>query len=1032
MTVMFCDVVDSTSLAEELDPEDFREVLTGYQFACASAIERFKGYAAQWIGDGVLAYFGYPRAHEDDAQRAVHASLGILEEVVALNERLQGSFGVSVQVRVGLHSGIVIAGEMGAGATREPLAIAGETPHIAARLQTLAQPGTVVLTDATRDLTADRFETESLGMQSLRGISRPIAVHRLVGLTSEAPRLQSSRGRAETPLIDRTEELMRLVEAWRQAASGHGAIAHVIGEAGIGKSRLVRTLRAEVTGEAAAQHILQCSPHYASTALYPVIRFLEQLTGVDRTQTAASQLEALERSVADSGLDRPDAVPLLADLLSIPGGSEATQGLRPRDARNASLQILEALLVGEAARQPLLLVTEDLHWADPTTVELLERIVTNVASVPVLCILTFRDEFEPPWTRWQHVLKIDLGPLASEDVREMVSAASPTALDAEALGRVEAAADGVPLFVEEMVKVLVAGGETDGPAQLGADVVVPATLHGLLAERLDRLPELAGVIDVAAVLGREFERGLLQALSPPDASGFRSAVAQLAAEDVLRPVEGSRSRLEFKHALLQEAAYDRLLRRRRRDLHGRVAEMLVARRPAALESEPERIAHHWSSAGQPAKALSYWELAGQRALKRAAFLEAAEHFRRGLEALDAARPAPDADLERGDILTHLGAALQAGRTPAASVDVIYAKAREAVLHAGRRERLIPVIRGQYLFHLTRAEYPAALEFAEEMLAMGQTATRAPWLAEGHFYLGFAHMLTGDLERAREDFEDAIHRYDSSEGPRDQIYESQSDPGVGALAYLAGLLWNQGYAQEALEKSELSLELAERVGGPVTLAQAWGMHCAVLLLRGRWAEFDQWVEKARTHSVERNIGYWSTVCSLWSAWRQGHGGELQTGTALLRKHLDAYLDSGGRVGLPHFQALLAELHLAAGDRRRALDALRVGQEHIDSVGERFYEPELQWLMARVLMSGDSPDPAAATATYERALQAATAQQAKLLELRAATGLLLHQRRIGDAPTATARVESLCHWFAPDSEVPDVLRAKTLLVEEAKRR
>jgi predicted ATPase len=294
------------------------------------------------------------------------------------------------------------------------------------------------------------------------------------------------------------------------------------------------------------------------------------------------------------------------------------------------------------------------------------------------------------------------------------------------------------------------------------------------------------------------------------------------------------------------------------------------------------------------------------------------------------------------------------------------------------------------------------------------------------------MLTGNLERAREDFEGAIDRYDASERPPDQIYEAQSDPGVGALAYLAGVLWNQGHAREALEKSELSLELAERVGGPVTLAQAWGMHCAVLLLRGRWAEFDEWVEKARTHSVERNIGYWSTVCSLWSAWRQGHGGELQTGIVLLRKHLDAYLDSGGRVGLPHFQALLAELHLAAGDRRRALDALHVGQEHIDAVGERFYEPELQWLMARVLMAGDSPDPAAATATYERAIEAANAQQAKLLELRAATGLLLHQRRIGDVPTATARVESLCHWFAPDSEVPDVLRAKTLLVEEAERR
>ncbi len=1026
MTVMFCDVVDSTSLSESLDPEDFREVLTGYQAAAARAIERFKGYAAQWIGDGVLAYFGYPRAHEDDAKRAVYASLGILEEVAALNERLLELFGVSVQVRVGLHSGIVVAGEMGAGATREPLAIAGETPHIAARLQALARPGSVVLTDATRELVSEDFEIELLGMKALKGISRPIAVHHVVRARRE--RRIEPGPRAATPLVDRHTELARLAEAWEQARRGHGVIVHLAGEAGIGKSRLVRALREEVKGQVVARHILQCSPHYSSTALYPAIRLLEQLTGCDRTQPPERQLEAVERTVVGAGLDPREATPLLADLLSIPGGADATRTMMPRDARNATLQILEALLVGDAAGHPQLFVVEDLHWADPTTVELLERIVAKVASLPVACIVTCRNEFEPPWTQWQPVVKIDLGPLATEDVRELASVVSPTELGTDVLSRVEAAADGVPLFVEEVIKVLADEGGADTEGQHPAETVVPPTLQGLLAERLDRLPELAGVIDVAAVLGREFERGLLQALSPADAPGFSSAVAQLAAEDVLRPVEGSRSRLEFKHALLHEAAYDRLLRRRRRDLHGRVAELLVARSPSAWGSESERIAHHWSSAGQPAKALGYWELAGQRALKRAAFLEAAEHFRRGLEALDAARPEPDGDLERGDLLTHLGAALQAGRTPAASVDVIYAKARHAYARAGKRERLVPVIRGQYLFHLTRAEFEAARELADEMLAMGENGGRPVWLAEGHFYLGFARMLTGDLERARVDFEDAIGRYQPPERP-DHLYEAQSDPGVGALAYLATLLWNQGYARDALEKSEESLELAARVGGPVTLAQAWGMRCGLLLVQGKQVEFSEWLEKARAHSVERNIGYWSTVCSLWSAWMQGRTGELPTATTLLRKHLDAYVDSGGRVGIPHFQALLAELNLAAGERQRALDSLRAGQEHIDAAGERYYEPELQWLTARALMAGDAPDPVAATAAYERAIAAANRQSAKLLELRAATGLLLHQRRIGDAAGATARVESLCGWFDAESEIPDVLRARALLERDA---
>jgi class 3 adenylate cyclase/tetratricopeptide (TPR) repeat protein len=1027
ITVMFCDIVDSTPLAESLDPEDFRDVLTDYQGACARAIERFNGYAAQWQGDGVVAYFGYPRAHEDDAQRAVHASLQILDELVALNRRLCDLFDVTVQVRVGLHSGIVVAGEMGAGATREPLGIAGETPHIAARLQTLAGPGSVVLTDATRELLGEGFRTEPLGMKTLKGISRPIAVYRIAGPADGMPRREPLENRSYTPLIDRVSSLLQLTEAWRRASAGNGTIVHITGEAGIGKSRLVRALRERAGTEAAAVHTLRCSPHHASTALYPAIRFLEQLIGLSAAQSPEDQLGAIERSVVAAELDPLTAVPLLADLLSIPGAQSA-RSMPPRDVRNATLHILEAVLVRDAARHPLMFVLEDLHWADPTTMMLLERIVAHIESIPVASIFTFRGEFEPPWTPWQTVSKIEVGPLAPEDVRAMASAASSNALGADALRRVEAAADGVPLFVEEMVKALPSGAEREQPERGRGDSTVPATLQGLLAERLDRLPALAGVIDLAAVLGREFERDLLQALSPPEDPGFRSSLPELEAEDVLRPVEGSPSRLEFKHALLQEAAYDRLLRRRRRDLHERVAELLAERSAPAWESEPERIAYHWSCARQPAKALTYWELAGRRALKHAAFLEAAEHFRRSLEALDEARPGAEGDLQRGELLTQLGAALQAGRTPAAGVQEIYANARSAWERAGRRERLVPVIRGQFLFHLARARYADALPLAEEILAMGQQSARPVWLAEGHFDLGFVRMLRGELDRARPDFEAAIGCYREPDRS-DQIYESHSDPGVGALAYLASMLWNQGHARQALEKSDRSLELAPRVGGPVVLAQAWGMRCGLLLVQGKWVELSRWLEKARTHCVERNIGYWSTVCSLWSAWLQGHAGEPHAGITVLQKHLDAYLGSAGRVGLPHFQALLADLYLLADDRQRALEALRVGQEHIETTGERYYEPELQWLMGRALIAKPARDPAGAAAAYERAAQAADRQDAKLLQLRALTALAKLQRRIGADCTALARVESLCRWFATDSEVPDVVAARALVSEAA---
>jgi class 3 adenylate cyclase/tetratricopeptide (TPR) repeat protein len=1028
ITVMFCDIVDSTSLAEMFDPEDFREVLTSFQTGCANAIERFQGYVGQWVGDGVLAYFGYPRAHEDDAQRAVHAALGILDEVAALNESLRESLHTPLQVRLGLHTGMVVAGEMGAGQTREPLAIVGETPHIAARLQSLAQPGSVALTEATRELIAEHFDTEPLGMTSLKGISRPVAVHRVLRHVAGASQPDLFGGHGDIPLIDRYEVIAQLTQAWARAARGQTAVVHIRGEAGIGKSRVVRALRERVRAEGAAERVLQCSPHHSGTALYPLIRFVAQALDLDRTGEPERQLEALRQVVAQAGLSPPEAVPLLADLLSIPLGGEAELTMMPRDARNATLQLLERLVVGDADGHALLLVVEDLHWADPTTLDLLERIVADLAGSPVACVFTFRGEFEPSWAYAPEVAEIDLGPLDSGEVRAMAVAASPTSLDAAALRQVESAADGVPLFVEEMVKVLASGEESRSEGQQTRAGVVPATLQGLLAERLDRLPELGGVIDVAAVLGRDFERGLLEALSPRSGPEFRSALAQLTAEDVLRPVEGSRARLEFKHALLQEAAYERLLRGRRRALHGRVAELLAARTRSAWEPDPERIAHHWSSAGEPAKAMAYWELAGRRALKGAAFVEAAEHFRRALEALDVVRPGPEGDLDRGDLLTDIGASLQAGRTPAADVDEMFTRARAAYGRAGQPERLIHLIRGEWVFHLSRAQYPQAAALGEEMLELGEQIGQPGCLAHGHLYLGIAHMYMGDLDRARAELEDAYLRHAPPE-LRDHIYSAQGDTGVAALSYGALVLFNQGYVRESEAQSEDSLELAAEVGGPVTLTQTWGMRAGLLLTKGELGPLGPWLQKARAQSGELNNGYWRIVCSMWSAWLLGRTGNLELGIARMQEELVAYFASGSRLAVPTFYVLLADLRLAAGDKVRALTALRAGQEHIEATGERMPEPELQMSLGRALMAGEDPDPAAAAAAYGRAVDVARGQRARLLELRAATYLTLHQRRTGEARTALARVESLCKWFGEESQVPEVVRARALLADRA---
>jgi len=1022
MTVMFCDVVDSTSVAELLDPEDFREVLSGYQNVCASSIERYNGFAAQWVGDGVLAYFGYPRAHEDDPLRAVHAGLRILDGVRTLNEQLREAWGVSLQVRIGIHSGTVVAGEMGAGAVRDPLAIVGETPHIASRLQSLAPPGSIVVSDVTRGLLKSSFETEPLGPKALKGISREIPVHRVLGFVAASPELAQAIG-VRTPMVDRDHERVRLAEAWEQAKQGRGVVAHIAGEAGIGKTRLVRSLRQDLA-EPQDERLLQCSAHHSGTVLYPVARFFDQRMELESIDTPEERRAALEQAVMNVGLAPGDVVPLLADLTQIPVEARGPQPLLARDARNAMLQAIAAMLLGRGDQHPLLLVIEDLHWADPTTVELMERIVARVPELPVACVVTHRSDFEPPWAQWQSVVEIDLGPLEDEHVREMAEAASPTELDDESLRRVQAAADGVPLFVEEMVKVLDIREETPERARVRRGSV-PPTLQGLLTERLDRLPELTDLIDRAAVLGREFDRRLLATLVEMGADEFRKAIAQLISQDVLRVVEGYRSRLEFAHGLLHEAAYERMLRPRRRELHSRVAEILLTQSPLSSEAAPQLIAFHWTAAGMPAKALPHWKLAASRAIGRAAYLEAVEHLRQALHTLDEVHPAPEADEERAALLADLGRALQAGRTPAADVDDIYRSARAACERSGRRDQLVAVLEGQCRHHLIRAEYPLALERARELLEMGEDPTGPNCLADGHMSAGLTAMYTGDLQQARLHLQAVCDRVPTPSRPDPRTEDLGFVTGANAPAYLAVVLWNQGHVREALERSDESLVAAEETGSPLTRAAAWGMRTGLLMSQGRVVEFGEWVQRSRIHAVERNIGYWSLVCSLWTAWAEARSGRSSAGIARLRELIDEYISSGGRLGLPHFLGLMADVRVAAGDGDAAVEALRSGAEHIDATGERYYEPELYWAMARALMHCRRPDPDAATAAYERAVGAARKQDAKLLELRALNGLVLHELKFGEGGAALARVHELCDWFDEDLSVPDLTRARELL-------
>jgi tetratricopeptide (TPR) repeat protein len=453
--------------------------------------------------------------------------------------------------------------------------------------------------------------------------------------------------------------------------------------------------------------------------------------------------------------------------------------------------------------------------------------------------------------------------------------------------------------------------------------------------------------------------------------------------------------------------------------------------PATVEREPEVVAHHWSCAEEPAQAVGFWHAAGTRALERAAYLEAAEHFRRGLEALDATAPQAADGLEHLDFLTHIGASLQAGSGYAtAGVDETYIRARRACQRMRCDDRLVPVIRGQWMLHLLRGEYATALELADEMLALGERDDPVA-VGEGHLDRGLVHMYLGNFDEARVHLEGAFELYLPPD-PSDRVYESLGDAAVGALAYLAVVLWNLGYADESLERSDLSLEYAERMGGPVTRAQAWGMRSILHLSRVEPAELGQWIAKTYAHSVDHDLGYWRPMSSLLSGWIQGRAGALEHGLGRVQESLDAYLASGARLGLPHFHILYADLRRAAGDRQGALDLLRDAEEYIEATGERFSESELFRFKGRLLMMGERPDPHGATAAFERAVAAANEQNAKLLELQAATRLAEHKASIGEPTTVLERIEELCDWFGPASQLRDITRARALLRSETMAR
>jgi class 3 adenylate cyclase len=725
LTIMFCDLVGSTALSTRFDPEDMQEIVGAYDRCCADLIVKAGGFVARYMGDGVLVYFGYPQAHEHDAERAVRAGLALVEAV----PKLKTTAGAPLQVRVGIATGIVVVGDLIEAETTQEHEVVGETPNLAARLQALAEPGTVVISSSTHRLTGGLFHYRDLGPVALKGFAETVPVWQALGASAAESRFEALRASA-TPLVGRGEEIDLLLRRWEQAKSGEGAVVLLSGEPGIGKSRIAETILERLSGEPHTRLRLFCSPHHQDTALYPSITQLERAAGFRRDDTDEQRLTKLEAVLALAANDLGEAVPLLAGLLSIPTGDRYPElDFTPQKRREQTLRSLVAQVEGLAARQPVLLVVEDAHWADPTSLELFDLIVERASRLPLLAIVTFRPEFMPPWVGRPQVTLISLNRLPRRLRAEMIAhLTGGKVLPQEIADQITDRTDGVPLFIEELTKAVVESGllvETGdqyvatGPVTA---LAIPTSLQESLLARLDRLAPTSDVAQIAAALGRQFSHELISAVAAMPRQQLDDALAQLVnAELIFRRGTPPDAEYTFKHALVQDTAYGTLLRSRRQQIHARIAATLEDQFPDVVVAQPALLARHCAEAGLAETAVVFWLKAGEQALARSATTEAAAQLRKGLDALDGLPDGPGRRQQELDLQLALGHALMATKGHSApEVGESFARARVLAEQIDRPEYLGRVFFGEWVFHRNRGEYKLALALAEQVEKIGET------------------------------------------------------------------------------------------------------------------------------------------------------------------------------------------------------------------------------------------------------------------------------------------------------------------------
>jgi predicted ATPase/class 3 adenylate cyclase len=1038
LTVMFCDLVDSTQLSGRLDPEVLREVVRSYQRVCGDVIARFQGYVAQYLGDGLLVYFGYPAAHEDDAPRAVQAALAILVAIETLNARLQPDNGVELAMRVGIHTGLVVVGKVGGGGREEDLAL-GEAPNVAARLQGLADAGTVLISDATYRLVHGLFSCQDLGSHDVKGLSTPLHAYRVTGAGAAQTRLDLSVAAGLTPLVGREQEVGLLLGRWDQAKDGLGQVVLLSGEAGIGKSRLVRVLKEHVASEPHTRWECRCSAYHQDSALHPMIDLFEHALTFSRDDAPAEKLRKLELGLARYDLARPDTVALWASFLSVPL-PERYPALRltPQRHKQKTFEAIATLLLALATEHPMVFIVEDLHWVDPSTLELLSFLFEQVPAASILAVLTFRPEFQPPWSHRAHVTHLTVDRFTRKQTEVMVERVTGgRALPREVLREVSTKTDGVPLFVEELTKMVLESGlvrehgdqyELNGPLP---PLAIPATLQDSLMARLDRLATVKDVAQLGAALGRAFRFELLRAVATVDEEVLRQALDKLVSAELLyqRGVAPAVTYI-FKHALVQETAYQSMLKSRRQQLHQRIAQVLADRFPQTAEMEPELLAHHYTEAGLVDQATSHWLRAGKRAFRRGANTETIAHLTKGLEVL---RSLTDGRERRGrefELQAALGMTLMTTKGYAArEVEQTYLRALELSRQTENLAQRFAAVWGLFWVSMLRAELHTCREVGEELVRLAETVGDPALLVQGHNSRGQNAYYVGDLRTARHHLERTIAICDS--GPHDfGDVRGQIQHAIASRAHLALALWCLGFPAQALERSREALALAQTEAQPLGRAYALGFAAMLHQLRREETVAQAQAEAMIELSREQGLPFWLAMATFrLGAALTGLGGP-EEGIEKMREGLEAWRATGAELERPYRLSVLVEAYGRLGQIEAARGAVAEALTTVKKSGEAVWEAELHRLQGELFLAQPGEHEREADACFRQAIDIARGQQGKSLELRAAMSLSRVLKRQGKREDARRLLADVYDWFTEGFDTADLKDARALLDELAR--